>query len=201
MADLPPEFTRELLTRSPLLMSHDDTALIVIDVQEKLMPLIFEGEAVVWNIRRLLDAAKALGVRALASEQYPQGLGPTVPELASLLPVPHGKLAFSCGGCQSFMEEIEKASLSKVLLVGIETHVCVQQTAYDLTSAGYLVYLAVDAVGSRSALDRDIAIRRMDSSGVTITSTEAAMMEWCRASGTPEFKRISQLLKEKRIPE
>jgi nicotinamidase-related amidase len=177
-------------------MSTHDTALIVVDVQEKLMPLIVDRAAVIWNIRRLLDAARILGVRVFASEQYPKGLGPTVPELARLLPTRHEKLSFSCLGCRPLVDELEAASLTKVLLVGIETHVCVQQTAYDLSSAGYMVYLAVDAVSSRYAIDRETAIRRLDSSGVTITTTESAMMEWCRASGTAEFKQISQLLKE-----
>ena len=187
----------EPLVRSCELMSRDDTALLVVDVQQKLVPLIDGAGRMVWNIGRLIDAAAVLGVPVFATEQYPRGLGPTVPELASRLEgdVPE-KLAFSCGGCAELVEGLRGRALNKVLVCGIETHVCVQQTVFDLLADGWRVYLPVDAVGSRYRLDYETALRRMDSAGVALTTTEAAMFEWCAASGTPEFKAISELVKQ-----
>ncbi len=186
----------DTLSRSPELMSPADTTLLVVDVQEKLMRLIPGAAKIVWNIRRLLDGAGVLQVPVLASEQYPQGLGPTVPLLAGRLgPIP-GKVAFSCLGCPEVAGQLDAEQRPKVLLAGIEAHVCIQQTALDLLSAGHRVYLAVDAIGSRSALDYEIALRRMESGGATLTTTEAALFEWCQAAGTPQFKHISALVRE-----
>ncbi len=185
----------ERLPRSPELMSRQDTALLVVDVQEKLVPAIWQHEQVVWNVGRLLDGAKLLGVRAVATEQYPRGLGPTIKELADRLPVVPEKLTFSCGGCPEVFADLREAGIFKVLVVGIETHVCVQQTVLDLLADAFRVYIAVDAVGSRKILDYETALRRMDSAGATLTTTEAALFEWCEVAGTPEFKQISAMVR------
>jgi nicotinamidase-related amidase len=185
-------------TRNPELMSRDDTALAVIDVQQKLISLIPDHPRIIWNIRRLIDGAQTLGLPILATEQYPQGLGGTVPELASRLQAIPGKVAFSSCGCDEFREQLVAANVPKVLLAGIEAHVCVQQTALDLVGNGYRVYVAVDAIGARYPIDYKIALRRLESSGVTLTTTEAALFEWCGQSGTPEFKKISALVREAR---
>jgi nicotinamidase-related amidase len=182
--------------RSPELMSVGETALLVIDVQEKLAPAIPGQQRVVWNIRRLLDGAETLGVPALATVQYPKGLGPLVGKLASRIEQVVDKEAFSCWGCAAFIEHLKSLPVYKVLVTGIEAHVCVQQTVLDLMAAGYSVYVAVDAVGSRGAIDCETALRRMESSGATLTTTEAALFEWCQVAGTPEFKAISKLIKE-----
>jgi nicotinamidase-related amidase len=184
------------LARSPELMSPADTSLLVVDVQEKLMRLIPGAATIVWNIRRLLDGARILQVPVLASEQYPQGLGPTVPQLAGLIGNIPGKVAFSCLGCAEVAAALDSDERPKVLLAGIEAHVCIQQTALDLLWAGHRVYLAVDAIGARFARDYEIALRRMESSGVTLTTTEAALFEWCQAAGTSQFKQISALVRE-----
>jgi nicotinamidase-related amidase len=184
------------LPRSPELMSRDDSSLLVVDVQERLLPSIANAERLVWNIRRLIDGAKSLGVRVVATEQYPKGLGPTTPELAERLGEVPEKLAFSCGGCPELFEQLRDAGVFKILVVGIEAHVCVQQTVMDLMAEGFRVYLAVDAVSSRNALDHEIALRRMDSAGATLTTTESALFEWCDVAGTPEFKQISALVRE-----
>ena len=184
------------LPRSPELMSRDDSALLVVDVQERLLPSIANVKRLVWNIRRLIDGAKALDVRVAATEQYPKGLGPTTPELAQRLDEIPQKLAFSCGGCPELFERLRDAGVFKILVVGIEAHVCVQQTVMDLLAEGFRVYLAVDAVSARNSLDYEIALRRMDSAGATLTTTEAALFEWCDVAGTPEFKKISALVRE-----
>jgi nicotinamidase-related amidase len=184
------------LPRSPELMSRGDTALLVIDVQEKLIPAIPNGLRVVWNVRRLIDAAKILGLAVAATEQYPKGLGPTAPELAERLGPMPSKLIFSAGACSEVFEQLRGRGIHKVLLCGIESHVCVAQTALDLLADGWRVYVAVDAVGSRFEIDYRTAMARLDSAGATLTTTEAAMFEWCEAAGTPEFKEISRLARE-----
>lgn len=188
--------TVKSLARSPELMNRDDSALLVVDVQAKLLPLIPGSARLVWNIRRLIDGAKILGVPVAATEQYPQGLGPTTPELAGKLGTIPGKLAFSCGECGELFAEWQERGIWKVLVCGIETHVCVGQTVHDLLGEGFRVFVAADAVGARGEIDHEIALRRMDSSGATLTTTEAALFEWCERSGSPEFKQISQLIRE-----
>lgn len=184
------------LPRSPELMSRDDTALLVVDVQEKLLPLIFNRPEVVWNVRRLVDGARILGVPIGATEQYPQGLGPTTPDLAERLDEIPAKLRFSCGECGEVFRRFVELGRHKVLVVGIEAHVCVQQTVLDLLANGYQVYVAVDALGSRREIDYRTALRRMESAGATLTSSEAVLFEWCEVAGTPEFKEISKLVRE-----
>jgi nicotinamidase-related amidase len=184
------------LVRSPELMNRDDTALLVVDVQEKLLPLIPGSPRLVWNIRRLLEGAAALGVRTLATEQYPQGLGPTTAELAKRLENIPAKLAFSCGECGELFAGLADQGIWKILVCGIETHVCVSQTVHDLLGEGFRVYVAADAVAARGPLDHEMALRRMDSSGATLTTTEAALFEWCERAGSPEFKKISALVRE-----
>lgn len=184
------------MIRSPELMNREDTALLVVDVQEKLLPWIWNRATLVWNIRRLLDGAKLLGVPAAGTEQYPKGLGPTAPELAERLgPIP-SKLAFSAAVCEEIFAGFRTRNIHKILVTGIETHVCVQQTVLDLLADGWQVYVAVDAVGSRYALDYQIALERMHSAGATLTTSEAALFEWCREAGAAEFKQISRLAKE-----
>ncbi|MCO6047889.1 isochorismatase family protein [Aeoliella sp. ICT_H6.2] len=189
------------LPRSPELMNAGDTLLCLVDLQERLVPVIQHHERIVWNIRRLLDGAKVLGVEVVATEQYPEKLGPTVEPLASRIPSPAAsKLAFSSAGCTDVfarqIEQLDSGGKHRVLLTGIETHVCVQQTAYDLLAAGFQVLLAVDATGTRFSVDYETALRRMESAGVMLTTTESALFEWCVVSGTPEFKQVSQLVRE-----
>jgi nicotinamidase-related amidase len=177
-------------------MNRDDSALLVVDMQARLLPLIAGHARLVWNVRRLIDGAKILGVSVAATEQYPQGLGPTEPQLAQrLAPIP-AKLAFSCGECGEVFAALRDKGIWKILVCGIETHVCVGQTVHDLLGEGFRVYVAADAVGARGQVDHDIALRRMDSSGATLTTTEAALFEWCGRAGSPEFKQISQLVRE-----
>ena len=177
-------------------MSIGESALLVVDVQEKLVPAITDHQRVVFNTRRLVDGAKILDVPVVATEQYPKGLGPTVAELAERLGSIPEKLTFSCCGCPEIFADLRAKGIHKILVAGIETHVCVQQTVLDLLGDGWRVYVAVDAVGSRYAVDRDTALRRMDSAGAVLTTTEAALFEWCQEAGTERFKAISRLVRE-----
>ncbi|MCG8448262.1 MAG: isochorismatase family protein [Pirellulales bacterium] len=185
------------LPRSPEIMRPMDTGLLVVDLQERLLAVQPAGKTVVWNARRLLDGANILDVSSAATEQYPEKLGPTAPELAERLPSPPlSKLAFSCGACGEIFSAWREAGIHRVLVCGIETHVCVQQTVLDLLASGFQVLVAADAVGARHAIDHEIALRRMEASGALLTTTEAALFEWCGAAGTEEFKQISALAKE-----
>ena len=194
-----------MLPRSPELMSRGDTALLVVDVQEKLIPHIEGHQRLVFNVGRLIDGARTLALPVLASEQYPRGLGPTVAALADRLGDIPDKLTFSCGGCAGLFAADGGAfdqlgdAVHKILVSGIETHVCVAQTVFDLMAAGYRVFVPVDAVASRHAIDHDTALRRMESSGATLTTTEAALFEWCALAGTDEFKQISRLVKGEEV--
>ncbi|MDH3719437.1 MAG: hydrolase [Planctomycetota bacterium] len=182
--------------RSPYAMSTHDSALLVVDVQEKLIGLLPGHQKIVWNIGRLIDAARILEVPVAGSEQYPQGLGPTIAELADRIGDVPSKVSFSCIACEELLDQLDGQGVSKLLVAGIETHVCVQQTVLDLLASGLAVFVAADATGSRYPVDYDVALRRMESAGATITTTEAAMFEWCQVAGTPQFKQISQLIRQ-----
>jgi isochorismate hydrolase len=184
------------LHRSLELMSIGDTGLLVVDMQGKLLTMIAGHERVTWNCRRLIDGAKLLGIPVSGTEQYPQGLGPTTPVLAERIGAMPAKKLFSARECSSIIHGWRDQGIFKVLVCGIEAHVCVQQTVLDLLGEGFRTFLAVDAIGSRSALDAEIAVRRMDASGATITTTEAVLFEWCETATHPQFKAISALVKE-----
>ncbi len=188
---------KKQLSRSPELMSAVDTALLLIDVQQKLIPVINHRDVIVWNIRRLLDAARILDVKILSTEQNPLRLGQTIDALAERIDQPAiEKMNFSSAASELLIEQLQGKHLSKVLICGIETHVCVQQTALDLITAGFQVFVAVDAVGSRNDSDHEHAISRLRASSVTITTTEAVIFEWCERADRPEFKAVSSLVKE-----
>ena len=188
--------------RSPRLLSGSDSVMLIVDVQDKLLAVIPDRERLVWNLTRLAAGAQALGVPCLATEQYPEKLGPTRPQLQPYLS--HGtaagesipaKLTFSCVGCDALVQQLATLGRRQVLVVGLETHVCVLQTALDLIAAGYDVYLAADAVATRNRLDHDIALRRLELSGVTLLTVEAVLFEWCERAGTAQFKQISQIVR------
>lgn len=178
-------------------MSAGDTGLLVIDVQTKLMDKIPNANTLVQNIAFLIDAAKLLGMTVQATEQYPKGLGETVPELAERLPHRPDKLGFSSCAVPSVIENFHLAACPKVVLAGIEAHVCVLHTALDLLAHGFRVYLAADALGSRYPLDYEMALRRLEQAGAVVTTAETCVFEWIGGSDHPRFKEISKLVKER----
>jgi nicotinamidase-related amidase len=178
-------------------MSTADTALLVIDVQEKLITKIPEYTALVRNIAFLLDAAKLLGVPSQATEQYPRGLGPTVPELAHYFKERPDKVGFSSCAVPAIVDSFQRGARTKIVLTGIETHVCVLNTALDLLAADFTVYLAVDAIGARYAIDHDTALRRLEQAGAILTTSEGCVFEWLGGSSHPQFKAVSQLVQER----
>lgn len=171
-----------------------ESALLIIDVQEKLVPFIPDAERMIRNIGFLIDGAKLVDVPAYATEQYPKGLGPTVSALASKLPERPAKVAFSCCAVEGLVEGFRKQNKTRIVLAGIESHVCVLNTALDLLAEDFWVYLAVDAVSCRSKIDHDTALRRLEGAGVILTTAETAVFEWTGAASHPSFKQISALV-------
>jgi nicotinamidase-related amidase len=178
-------------------MSPTDTALLVIDVQEKLAPHIQSALTMVRNIGFLIDGAYLLGLPVLATEQYPKGLGPTVPALRERLPERPDKVGFSCCAVPSVVEAMRRGARPKVVLAGIETHVCVLHTALDLLAQDFRVYIAADAVGSRFAVDQEYALRRMEQAGAILTTSETCVFEWVGGADHPKFKDVSRLVQER----
>ncbi|MGE0373960.1 MAG: hydrolase [Planctomycetaceae bacterium] len=182
--------------RSVDLMSRDDSRLLIVDMQAKLLPFIATAPQVIANCVALVKAARLLGPPVFATEQYPQGLGGTTPELAELLGELPDKFRFSCAEALGW-GTTSLQSHRQVVVAGIEAHVCVLQTTFDLLAAGFQVFVPADAIGSRSELDWRIALDRMAGGGAIITTTESVLFEWCETSNAPEFKQLSQLVKDR----
>jgi nicotinamidase-related amidase len=184
--------------RSPELLSRQESRLLIVDVQEKLVPRIFELDRLLTNCRTLIQGAKILGVPVFATEQYPKGLGSTVPQLGELLESRAEKLRFSCAEVLDWGTAAGQTDNNRyqVVVAGMEAHVCVLQTVLDLVGNGFQVFVPADAVSSRCEFDWKIALDRMSTAGATIVTIESVLFEWCEVSGTPEFKQISQLIKE-----
>lgn len=168
--------------------------LCVVDVQEKLLAVMPRGEQVVSRCLRLAEAAGLLAVPAVLTEQYPRGLGCTAPGLAAKLPVPLEKTSFSCCGCDHFQAAIPSAT-EAIVLCGLETHVCIAQTALDLLAEGHTVFLAVDALAARHEIDHDTALRRLEAAGAILTTTEAILFEWCRTADHAQFQAVRMLVR------
>jgi len=170
---------------------------MVVDVQEKLFPHVHDHEQVGRNIGVLVEGLKTLDVPVLVTEQYKKGLGETIPSLAHLVEnYPHSeKSAFSCCDDPGIMESIELSSRRDVILAGIESHICVLQTAIDLKERGYRPVVVRDCVGSRKPEDTEVAMIRLIQEEIRVTTYESILFELCRVSGTDQFKAISKLVK------
>jgi nicotinamidase-related amidase len=180
------------------LLRSADSVLAIIDIQEKFRPTIAGIDDLIKRTEILARAAIRLGVPVLATEQYPKALGATVPEIKRWLPDSQTylpKMCFSSAACDPFRETLAATGRKQVVLAGIETHVCVLQTALELAASGYSVYVAEDAVSSRNRADRQAALERLSRHGVERITTEMAVFEWLRQAGTPEFKELQALIK------
>ena len=169
-----------------------DTALVVVDMQERLLPAIHGNERVLSNTRLLLRAASALDLPVVMTTQYSKGLGPTQGSVAELAPgtTPIDKLTFSCFGSSDFKQAVAATGRHTLLLCGVEAHICVLQTGLDAMAAGYQVHLATDATGSRAPENAALGQRRLELAGAVLSSTEMAIYELLGASGTPAFKAL-----------
>jgi nicotinamidase-related amidase len=178
-------------------LTPQNSALVIIDVQEKLMNLMSRRAEALSAMQKLIGAARVLKIPTLVTAQYVKGLGPVCPEIVEATPGLSAmeKLAFSCCGSDEFSRAIKELRRQRILLCGIETHVCVQQTAIDLMAGDHFVYIAADAVCSRHEIDYATAIERLRDCGAVITTVESAVFELLRESGTEQFKQILPLFK------
>lgn len=185
--------------RSPHRLDPSRSALLVIDLQEKLHPLIRGGQPLAHEIERLVEAAEALSIPAAATVQYPKGLGPLIEPFHEAFPSAEEKLDFSAAVCRDALDRWIDQRRDQIVVVGIETHVCVLQTVLDLIAEGLRPFVAADAVGSRHDLDHELAIARMRDNGATITTVEAVMFEWLGTSDRAEFKTVSKIVQRGRL--
>jgi len=178
-------------------LSRARASLVVVDLQEQILPAIFEKERVLQNILRLVHGARILQVPVLATEQYRKGLGPTVPEVAAAIPAfaPLQKLVFSACGAPGFIPALRRKKVPDVILCGIEAHVCVTQTCLDLLDKGFRVFVAADAVASRTPENYRAGLDRMSAAGAAIVSTEMVLFELLGQAGTAAFRQILALVK------
>ncbi|MDE2127099.1 MAG: isochorismatase family protein [Armatimonadetes bacterium] len=184
--------------RAKGLLGAAGTVLVVVDMQAPFLAPIFERERVEANVQLLLQSLPLFGVPVMATTQYQARMGDTIPALKELLPPETpvlDKLAFSCAGNPQFTATLAAMSRRQILLCGIETHICVSQTAHDLLALGYEVHVAGDAVSSRAKLNWRLGLQKMAASGAVITSAEAAVYEVMERAGTPEFKRVIPFVK------
>ncbi len=180
-------------------IQREEAVLVVVDVQEALMKKMNPGvaEKVIRNIRTLLAFAQHLAIPVLITEQYPKGLGPTVSEikmeLGSILPIE--KVSFSCCGVEMFNTRLNQTGRKQVILIGIETHVCILQTSDDLLRAGREVHAVADAICSQRKLDWEVGLRWMEKRGAMISTTEIIAFQLLKEAGTEEFRALSKWLK------
>jgi nicotinamidase-related amidase len=174
-------------------LDRDRAVLVVVDVQEAFRPAVVDFERVARNAGVLIEGARTLGLPVVVTEQYPRGLGHTAPEVAEHLDglEPIEKVAFSAARADGF----DARGRDQALVCGIESHVCVSQTAHDLLDRGLEVHVARDAVSSRTEENRELGIHKMERAGAVVTSVEAALFELLGEAGTPEFKAVQGLIR------
>lgn len=179
------------------MLQREKAALVVVDIQERLMAAMDKREKLYRNSIVMIEAAKVLGLPVVVTEQYPKGLGPTVQEIRGVLPSysPIEKIAFGCCGEPRFVEHMKGLGRPQVILVGSETHVCVLQTCLGLLQEGYVVHTVRDAVCSRTKENYLTGLEIMREAGAVITSVEAALFQLLHKAGTEEFKTISRMIK------
>jgi nicotinamidase-related amidase len=180
------------------MLTIDTTALLVIDVQGKLVEIMHEKDKLFAGLEKIIKGAKVLGLPLIWTEQVPHKLGPTTPALAELMQdvaQPVIKSAFSCCGEPTFMSQVAALGRRHLLVTGIETHICVYQTSLDLQANGYQVHLVTDAVSSRTPENRALAIGRIQQAGGLLTSAEMAMFELLRVAEGDQFRAISRIVK------
>ena len=184
-------------TAEEALLSKDETALIIIDVQEKLFEKVEDKDRIADSICRLIRFANILGIPIILTEQYPEGLGPTINRIRELVPnvKPIEKIEFSCMASREFRRRISEINVKNLVLTGIEAHICVAQTAIEAIKSGYRVYVVYDAISSRHREDKAIAIERMKQHGAYVVTSEMLMYEILRRAGTREFKEILELVR------
>jgi nicotinamidase-related amidase len=181
--------------RSPLRLDAQRSALWVIDLQERLCPVIRSADKVIRQTHRMIEAAEILGIPSAATVQYPAGLGPLVASLREVFPEPEEKREFSAAVCRASLDRWLVEARDQIVIAGIETHVCVMQTVLDLIAEGVRPYVVAEAVASRDGRDHETAMARMRDAGATILTVESVLFEWLGTSDRPEFKAVSRIVK------
>jgi len=176
-------------------IDKDQSLVLVVDIQEKLLPHIENKEVLVHKTVTLVKGIRALGIPYIAARQYPQGLGDTILELRPYFNSYCDKMTFSCCGNEALMAELHGTGRKKIIIAGIEAHICVLQTVIDLSASGFLPIVVTDAIGSRNGHDYKMALKRMEYEGAILTTVESVLFELCYQAGTEEFKTISRLVK------
>lgn len=178
-------------------ITKDDSVLVIVDIQEKLVPAMPEGQRVIANCLNLIELAKLYNIPILVTEQYPKGLGHTIPKIKDALPDynPTEKISFSCCRDDSFLARLRESGRTNVILTGMEAHVCVLQTCLDLLTASYNVHLVNDAVCSRAENNFSSGVELMRDAGTVITCTETVLFQLLKKAGSDEFKAISKRIK------
>ena len=179
------------------MLATENSILIVIDVQDRLVRVMHQRESLVENLRRFISGAVVLDIPMIVTEQDPEKLGATIPEISSLLEdvQPIHKSSFSCCKTEAFMEELGRIKRGQIIIAGVEAHVCVYQTAVDLLHEGYEVHIVTDCTSSRTEDNRNLAIERMRDEGVKLTGTEMALFELLKIARGERFRKISRLVK------
>jgi len=176
-------------------LSSKVNALLIIDVQGKIIRTIFNKDLIIKNIKKLIDAYQILEENIFISEQNPLKLGATIPEL---LPIAEfrkiEKMEFSLANIQEFLKELKNKKITNLIVCGIETHICIQQTVLDCLQKGFEVILISDAMGSRNKVDHEISLQRMAQSGAILTTTESIIFELCKTADRKEFKEIRNII-------
>tara|TARA_B100000579_G_C22759956_1_gene818455 strand:+ start:699 stop:1307 length:609 start_codon:yes stop_codon:yes gene_type:complete len=186
----------EDLDKNLNIILEDDTLLLILDMQEKLLSNIKGKKLLVFNIKKLIDACNLLNVRIAITEQNPLKLGKTLDSILESKEYPKfEKMEFSCGKNKNFLDYIEKNNFKNIIVCGIESHICILQTSIELIAKGFNILIPKDAIGSRNEIDNDTAFLRLVLSGAVASTTESIICELCKTSSRKEFKEISQILK------
>ena len=178
-----------------MLLERTKSLVLLVDMQERLVPAVADAADVTARCGILLQAAYELGVPILASEQYPKGLGSTIPALAAFATRRLEKMEFSAYANSAIKDELTRAGQPQIVLAGVEAHVCVLQTGLELLDAGFQVFAVADAVSARRPESREVALHRIARAGATLITVEMALFEWLRSASAPEFRSISKLIR------
>jgi len=179
------------------ILDRKRSGLLIVDIQEKISAVMLHRQQVIDNAVKIIRACQIMEVPILITEQYPQGLGPTEQAIMEVLggTTPPSKMTFSCCGIDGLTTQLTARHIEQIIIAGIETHVCVLQTALDLLAEGFQVHVIRNAVSSRKEIDYETALQRMQAEGVIVSTTEAAIFELLEQAGTPEFRKIMKLVK------
>lgn len=186
-----------MIKRNEKILRKENSALLIIDIQKRILDVMQNPERVVANTVKLIDGFKILKTPIFYTEQYPKGLGETEATIKNALGETEAiqKLSFSCSGAGNLFNELKEKGITQIVIAGIESHVCVQQTVLDLLTNNIQVDLAADAVSSRNSFDYETALNRMRLNGAEVTTTEAILFELLEVCSTDEFKKISKIVK------